>query len=98
MERTKTEQRWDAAELTLQGGYRKRVRRTPGVVVGIMGLLVLAVGVTAAVDLSRLQTPHGAASAWTEAAVFGNCRAYLALSLPLEDETRSDDQVCAALR
>jgi hypothetical protein len=91
------EERWAAAELTLEGGRRKRVRRTPGVVVGITGLLVLAVGVTAAVDLRRLQTPHGAALAWTEAAVFGNCRAYLALSEPVANETRTDDEVCDAL-
>ena len=93
-----TEERWAAAELTLERGYRKRVRRTPGVVVGIIGLLVLAVGVTAAVDLHRLQTPRGASLAWTEAAVFGNCRAYLALSEPVGREIRSDATVCRALR
>ena len=92
-----TEERWAAAERTLDRGYRKRIRRTPGVVVGITGLLVLAVGVTAAVDLHRLQTPRGASLAWTEAAVFGNCRAYLALSQPVGAESRSDDEVCRAL-
>jgi hypothetical protein len=91
------EERWAAAELTLEGGRRKRVRRTPGVVVGITGLLVLAVAVTAAVDLRRLQTPRGASLAWAEAAVFGNCRAYLALSEPVTPEKRSDDDVCEAL-
>jgi len=34
---------------------------------------VLAVGVVAAVDLRRLQTPHGTALAWTGAAIFGDC-------------------------
>ena len=92
-----TEEHWAVAELTLERGYRKRVRRTPGVVVGILGLLVLAVGVTAAVDLRRLQTPRGASLAWTEAAVFGNCRAYLALSEPVVAEKRSEDAVCDAL-
>ena len=92
-----TEERWAAAELTLERGHRKRVRRTPGVVVGITGLLVFAVAVTAAVDLERLQTPRGASLAWAEAAVFGNCRAYLALSEPVRAERRSDDQVCKTL-
>jgi hypothetical protein len=94
---TTTEERWAAAERSLEGGYRKRIRRTPAVVIGITGLLVLAVSVTAAVDLHRLQTPRGASLAWTEAAVFGNCRAYLALSQPIARETRSDDEVCSAL-
>ena len=94
---TTVEERWAAAERTLERGQRKRMRRTPGVVVGITGLLVLAVGVTAAVDLHRLQTPRGASLAWTEAAVFGNCRAYLALSQPVGREARSDDTVCRAL-
>lgn len=60
------------------------------------GLLVLLVALTAAVDLRRLQTPRGAALAWTESAVFGGCRPYLSLSTA-QGETRSDDEVCAAL-
>ena len=94
---TTVEERWAAAERTLERGQRKRMRRTPAVVVGITGLLVLAVGVTAAVDLHRLQTPRGASLAWTEAAVFGNCRAYQALSQPVGREVRPDDAVCRAL-
>lgn len=97
---TTQEQRWARAELSIGVQDAKRVRRTPGVVIGITGLLVLAVGATATVDLRRLQTPRGGALAWTEAAVFGDCRAFLALSL-VEDPTaerRNDDEICRDLR
>ena len=94
------EERWAVAERKLDVGYGKRIRRTPGVAIGITGLLVLAVGVTAAVDLNRLQSPRGASLAWTEAAVFGDCRAYLELSRPVDaaTERRSDDEICRVLR
>lgn len=94
------EERWARAERTLDVSSARRIRRTPGVVIGILALLVLAVGVTAAVDLRRLKTPRGAALAWIEAATFGDCRAFLRLSV-LDDphaETRTDAQVCRALR
>jgi hypothetical protein len=76
------------------------MRRTPGVVIAILLLLTLAVGVTAAVDLRRLHTPRGAALAWTEAATFGNCHAFLALSRPDHPtaERRPDDEICRSLR
>jgi hypothetical protein len=97
---TTQEQRWAYAERSLDVQAARRIRRTPGVVVGITALLVLAVGVTAAIDLRRLQTPKGAALAWTEAAVFGNCRAFLALSRPDDPtaERRTDDEICQSLR
>lgn len=94
------EQRWATAERSLDVQAARRIRRTPGVVIAILLLLTLAVGVTAAVDLRRLQTPRGAALAWTEAATFGNCRAFLALSRA-EDPTaerRTDDEICQSLR
>ena len=94
------EQRWGAAERGLDLQNARRVRRTPGVVIAILLLLTLAVGVTAAVDLRRLQTPRGAALAWTEAAVFGNCRAFLSLSQPDDatTERRTDSEICRSLR
>jgi len=97
---TTQEQRWATAERTLDVQAARRIRRTPGVVIAILLLLTLAVGVTAAVDLRRLQTPRGAALAWTEAATFGNCRAFLALSRPDDPtaERRTDDEICRALR
>jgi hypothetical protein len=93
-----TEQRWAEAERSLDVQTATRVRRTPGVVIGILALLVLAVGVTAAVDLRRLQTPRGAALAWTEAAVFGNCRTYVALSRAVAADARSTSDQCRQLR
>jgi hypothetical protein len=97
---TTQEQRWATAERTLDVQAARRIRRTPGVVIGITALLVLAVGVTAAVDLRRLQTPRGAALAWVEAATFGDCRAFLSLSRPNDPaaEGRTDDEMCASLR
>lgn len=95
---TTQEQRWATAELTLDVQAAKRVRRTPAVLIAITGLLVLAVGLTAAVDLRRLQSPRGAATAWTEAAVFGDCRAFLELSAPNDADRRTDDEICQALR
>jgi hypothetical protein len=97
---TTQEQRWAKAERGLDVQYARKIRRTPGVVIAIIASLTLAVGITAAVDLRRLQTPRGAALAWVEAAVFGNCRAYLALSVVGDPtaETRTDDELCQALR
>ena len=70
--------------------------------IGTCVALSLAVGVVAAVDLRRLQTPRGTALAWTGAAVFGDCTAYDRLSLPdpdaLRDERRTDTEVCRDLR
>jgi hypothetical protein len=97
---TTQEQRWATAERTLDVQATRRMRRMPGMVIAITALLTLAVGVTAAIDLNRLHTPRGAALAWTEAAVFGNCRAYLALSSPADPtaERRTDDEICQSLR
>lgn len=97
---TTQEQRWATAERTLDASAARRIRRTPWIIIGIVALLVLAVGITAAVDLRRLQTPRGAALAWTEAATFGNCRAFFALSRPSDPlaDRRTDDDLCRALR
>jgi hypothetical protein len=94
------EDRWAAAERTLDVQAARRVRRTPWVVIGLTGLLVVAVAITAAVDLRRLQTPRGAALAWTEAATFGDCRGFLALSVVADptQERRTDDEICRSLR
>lgn len=97
---TTQEERWARAELTLDVQADRRIRRTPAVVIAITALLVLAVAITAAVDLRRLQTPRGAALAWAEAATFGDCSRFLTLSIVDEptSERRTDDEVCQALR
>ena len=61
-------------------------------------LLSLAVGIVAAVDLRRLQTPRGTALAWTGAAVFGDCEAYRRLSVNEAEDFRSEERVCQDLR
>lgn len=86
------------AERTLDEQTARRIRRTPGIVIGILALLVLAVGLTAAVDLRRLKTPRGAALAWTEAATFGDCTAFRRLSVADALDPRTGDQVCRDLR
>ena len=94
------EERYARAEATIKVGDAKRIRRTPGVVIGIIAGLILAVGITASTDIRRLQSPRGASLAWTEAAVFGECRAYVALSRPVDPTTeiRSDKALCRDLR
>lgn len=95
------EQRYAEAEARLEAARARRVRRTPAVLVALIGVLVLACALVAAYDLRRLQTPRGAALAWTEAAVFGECTGYGRLSVAAPDrppDPRGDAQRCADLR
>ena len=62
-----------------------------------MNALVLAVGITGAVDLRRLQTPQGVALRWVQAAVLGGCDDYLSFSISTT-ETRARDEVCHDLQ
>lgn len=70
------------------------VRRGPVSLIAVCLGVALVVGITAAVDLRRLQTPRGTALAWTGAAVFGDCTAYRQLSV---DTAADDDAWCRAL-
>jgi hypothetical protein len=72
------------------------VRRGPVSLVAVCLLVALSVGVVAAVDLRRLQTPRGTAMAWTGAAVFGDCTAYRELSRGPRDGDA--DERCLSLR
>lgn len=69
------------------------VRRGPTSLIAVCLGVALVVGITAAVDLRRLQSPRGAALAWAAAAVFGDCTAYRELS-----STELDDEQCLELR
>ena len=84
------------AEVSYQRAKDRRIRRQPVVLLAVVQALVLAVGLTAAVDLGRLATPRGTALAWVEAAVLGDCVAYARLSVPADP--RPADQACTALR
>ena len=94
------EQRYRELEKRKEVPLEVRVRRGQ---VGLLLALLLAVllaGITAAVDLRRLQTPLGTAQRWTEATVFGDCSGHLSLSVraPGDDDPRVPDEVCEALR
>ena len=80
--REREERIYAAAEQKLERVNARRVRRGPETLVAVLVVMCLAVGIVAAVDLRRLNTPRGAALAWTGAAVFGDCTAYDALSIP----------------
>lgn len=91
------ERRYAELERSLEPQRARSIARGPIGLIGVLVVLSLAVGVVAAVDLRRLQTPRGTALAWTGAAVFGDCIAYERLSIPDEPEQRSDDEICRRL-
>ena len=94
---TDVERRYAELERSLEPQRARSIARGPIGLIGVLVVLSLAVGLVAAVDLRRLQTPRGTALAWTGAAVFGDCTAYERLSIPDEPEERFDDQVCRRL-
>lgn len=91
------ERRYAEAEGTRADRSATTARRGPVSLIAVCLGVALVVGVVAAVDLRRLQTPAGTALAWTGAAVFGDCTAYreLLLVTPAGDDP---DAVCLALR
>ena len=89
------------AERSLEVVKANRVRRGPESLIAVLLLVSLSVGAVAVIDLRRLQTPRGAALAWTGAAVFGDCTAYARLSVPPRlavRDPRSPAERCVALR
>ena len=98
----RVERLYAQAEQKLEGARASTAARGPVSLIAVLLALCLAVGITAAVDLRRLQTPRGAALGWTGAAVFGDCNAYLRLSVPDPDavvpDRRSDAELCRELR
>jgi hypothetical protein len=98
--RAGAEDRWREAERAAEAKRRARARRQPLYLIALVNALVIGIGVTATIDLRRLQTPGGTALRWTQAAVFGDCPDYLEfsvsdLSVP---DARSTDQLCKDLR
>jgi hypothetical protein len=83
-----------AGERKNEARTAKQVRRTPVVVVGLLVVLTFAVGITAAIDLRRLDTPAGAAQGWVTATLAGDCARYRLLSTPDEPESRGEQQLC----
>ena len=78
----------------------RKTRRQQVILLLVVNALVLAIGLVAAVDLSRLRTPGGTALRWVQAAVFGDCGDYLDFSVADIDapETRSPKELCTDLR
>jgi hypothetical protein len=83
-----------------QARLRARSRRQAILLIVLMDLLILFVASTAVVDLRRLQTREGVALRWFQAAVFGDCKDYLAYSVADADDTdsRTEAQLCTDLR
>ena len=96
-----TDAHWAQLEEEAAEKRRAKAKRQPLILLATINALVLATGLTASVDLRRLQTPGGTALKWTQAAVFGDCHDYLAYSVAdrtaLPDE-RTEDQLCRDLR
>lgn len=94
------EGRWRQAEVEADAKRRRKAKRQPLLLIGLINVLVLGVAATAVIDLRRLATPQGTALSWTQAAVFGDCGGYLRLSVPdpTVAERRTPDQLCSDLR
>jgi hypothetical protein len=92
------ERRYGRAEEKNVARKQATVRRGPVSLVAVCLGVALLVGITAAVDLRRLQTPGGTAMAWTAAAVFGDCTAYGQLSVRPDGDERDADERCQSLR
>lgn len=87
-------------EQSLEPERQRSIARGPIGLLAVLIVLSLAVGITAAVDLNRLQTPRGAALGWSSAVLFGDCEAYRRLSVapPEAAAPRPEEEVCADLR
>ena len=90
--------RYAELERSLEPQKAQSIARGPIGLIAVLVGLSLAVGIVAAIDLRRLQTPRGTALAWTGAAVFGDCEAYRRLSINEVADSRTQAEVCADLR
>ena len=97
---TTLQARWSEAEAVAEARRRTKARRQPLILLALLNVLVLGIGVTASVDLRRLNTPGGTSLRWVQSAVFGNCEDYLAYSVPDASVTdaRPRSQLCRDLR
>ncbi len=94
------EQRYRELEAAEEVKRLRKQRRQPWLLLGLLNALVLGTGATAAVDLRRLDTPGGAALAWTQAAIFGDCDDYRAYSVAADpaSDRRTSQELCRDLR
>jgi hypothetical protein len=97
---TDLEARYAELEAAAEEKRRARMRRQPLILIALLQFLVVGIGLVAAVDLRRLETPQGVALRWTQAATFGSCDDYLHFSIgtSIGTDDRSRAELCRALR
>ena len=97
---TTVQARWSQAEAAAEARRSTKARRQPLILLALLNVLVLGIGVTASVDLRRLNTPGGTSLRWVQSAVFGNCEDYLTYSVSDASvvDARSRAQLCRDLR
>lgn len=90
---------WQHVDVHPDPDLSRTSRRQRVLLLAVVNALVLAIGIVAAVDLRRLQTPGGTALRWVQAAVFGDCADYLEFSVPdaNSQDPRSPDELCKDL-
>jgi hypothetical protein len=94
----RVERAYALAEVKNEARKEATIRRGPVSLIVVCLGFALLVGITAAVDLRRLQTPEGTALAFAGAAVFGDCNAYRRLALRAADDDRDEDERCLEIR
>ncbi len=99
---TAVEERYRELEAAAEVVRRRKQRRQPLILIGLVNTLVLLTGVTVTVDLRRLQTPGGTSLAWVQAAVFGDCDNYRSFSVAdpqaSAPDRRTTEERCRDLR
>ena len=99
---TAVEERYRLLEAEAEQARRRKQRRQPLILIGLLNVLILLTGLTVTVDLRRLQTPGGTSLAWVQAAVFGDCEKYRTYSVadPASSvpDRRTTDERCRDLR
>ena len=99
---TAVEERYRRQEAEAEQVRRRKQRRQPLILIGLVNTLILLTGVTVTVDLRRLQTPGGTSLAWVQAAVFGDCEKYRTYSVAdpasAAPDRRTTQERCRDLR
>lgn len=99
---TAVEERYRRLEAEAEEARRRKLRRQPLILIGLVNVLILLTAVTVTVDLRRLQTPGGTSLAWVQAAVFGDCEKYRAYSVAdpasAAPDRRTTQERCRDLR
>ena len=87
-----------AGEQRNEDRKQRAIRRTPAVVVSLVAVLALVFGISAVVDMRRLDSPEGTTRAWVQAALAADCDRYADLSVPPEGEKALTADQCDLLK